>query len=67
MPWKKWEKTLVEVAAERVRNRPRRVAQWELVQEEAERMREEAEEEGAWDAARTAFLEQRRQRLAQGC
>jgi len=67
MPWEKGEKTLVELAAERVRNRPRRVAQWEWVQEEAERMREEAEKEGAWDAARTAVLEQRRQRLAQGC
>lgn len=67
VPWRvQWEEMLVELVAERVRSRPRRVALWELVQEEAEQMREEAEEEGAWDAARATFLEQRKGRLARG-
>jgi serine/threonine protein kinase len=67
-PWRpQWEKRLMEMEAERVRNRPRRVALWELVEQEAERMMEEAEEEGTGGAGGTAFLEQRKRRLASGC
>jgi len=60
-PWPaEWERPLEGLEVERMRARPWRVIQWEMMEEEAEQMRKEAEEERASDGARAAFLEQRK-------